>query len=113
MALRSTLLTTFILLVFVASLPFVLENKSHLSSTEQSRTFECGLDSLEITHFPFSLRFFCLVIVFIIFDVELVLLIPSVFLGQHRAVDFLTMFYTFILILLVGVGFELRAGALQ
>ena len=45
-----------------------------------SRTFECGFITYLKRNSPFSLRFFLVAIIFLIFDVELILLFPFFFL---------------------------------
>ena len=90
-----------------------LSNK-RASDREKRRPFECGFTPQSIPRLPFSLRFFLVAVVFLIFDVELVLIFPIVvrqsLLFCKEAGVVLTLF---ILILLLGLGHELNQGRLR
>lgn len=77
------------------------------------RPFECGFDPKDKSRLPFSLQFFLLIILFLIFDVELVLLLQFPFqivLGLFKnRLDF----FFFVIILLLGVFEEWRRGILN
>lgn len=45
-------------------------------ATQEKRTFECGFLPLTRARLPFSLQFFMISLVFLIFDVELIILFP-------------------------------------
>ena len=45
---------------------------------EGNRPYECGFEPIGRARSAFSLRFFMMVMVFLVFDVELVLLLPMV-----------------------------------
>jgi NADH-ubiquinone oxidoreductase chain 3 len=45
---------------------------------EKLRTYECGFEPLARSRQAFCLRFFILAIIFLVFDVEIALLIPYV-----------------------------------
>ena len=40
-------------------------------------TFECGFERFSSCRVPFSIRFFIIAIVFLVFDVEVVLILPA------------------------------------
>nr|AGG20129.1 NADH dehydrogenase subunit 3 [Lamprotula tortuosa] len=84
---------------------------------ELSSPFECGFDPVGGSRIGFSLRFFLIMILFVIFDFETVLLIPSViWLSESGSIASswsLFCFVSFLTMLLAGIFFELKEGVLQ
>ena len=56
----------------------VLRQKGRYEKDKLTR-FECGFDPLSRRRIPFSLRFFLLALLFLVFDLEMILLFPLVF----------------------------------
>ena len=78
---------------------------SFLASKEEVSSYECGFEPLSCNHVPFCMKFFLLAIIFIVFDVEVSFLVPSLFSS------FLIFSFTFILIL--GLLYEYSYGGLS
>nr|AGH15596.1 NADH dehydrogenase subunit 3 [Mactra antiquata] len=79
--------------------------------------FECGFDPMSSSRAPFSFRFFVPALLFLIFDVEVVMIIS--FCYSLKIVFFslfsMTMlyFFAFFLILLLGFVHEANEGSLD
>lgn len=90
-----------------------LKMRTH-NDREKSSPFECGFDPNRSARIPFSLRFFLLAVIFIIFDIEIVLIIPIPII--HLLNNYPSALYgavIFLLILLVGLLHEWREGSLN
>nr|BAV25006.1 NADH dehydrogenase subunit 3 [Isorropodon fossajaponicum] len=80
-------------------------------------SFECGFDPMSSSRSPFSMQFFLLALLFLIFDMEIVLLFPivmslkMVFCSMPMVGKSLT--FLFLLILLGGLIHEFNEGTLD
>nr|QVX31148.1 NADH dehydrogenase subunit 3 [Bosmina fatalis] len=103
----------FLLVSVVLGLSLVLSMKLKFER-EKSSPFECGFDNMGSARLPFSLRFFLLTIIFLIFDVEVVLLLPAVLGYNFVSIEEWGMvFGGFLFILLAGLYHEWFKGALN
>lgn len=76
--------------------------------------FECGFDSINKSRIPFSIRFFLLAVLFIVFDIEIVLITPfPIILIYNINIILIITFRFIILILLIGLIHEWREGSLE
>lgn len=81
---------------------------------EKNSSFECGFDSILTSRVPFSIQFFLLAVLFLIFDVEIVLLIPLplvLFFSSWENGIFFSFF--FLVILFLGLFHEWKEGSLN
>nr|YP_008080712.1 NADH dehydrogenase subunit 3 [Artemia tibetiana]YP_010735564.1 NADH dehydrogenase subunit 3 [Artemia sorgeloosi]AFP72836.1 NADH dehydrogenase subunit 3 [Artemia tibetiana]AFP72849.1 NADH dehydrogenase subunit 3 [Artemia tibetiana]UZP16826.1 NADH dehydrogenase subunit 3 [Artemia tibetiana]UZP16839.1 NADH dehydrogenase subunit 3 [Artemia tibetiana]UZP16852.1 NADH dehydrogenase subunit 3 [Artemia tibetiana] len=102
---------TILIIVFVMLVLGVLVNKKTSLDREKSSPFECGFDPLNSSRTPFSIRFFVITLVFLIFDVEITLLLPVVFLNVSIMGTYLVVFFSFVLT--IGLLYEWKEGALS
>ena len=86
------------------------------STREKLMPYECGLDPIGSARKRFSVKFFIIAMLFIVFDVEAVFLYPWAIVfkqfNQFKAFIFIEMF-VFIGILLVGFIYVWKKGALE
>nr|AZH80875.1 NADH dehydrogenase subunit 3 [Caridina novaecaledoniae] len=88
--------------------------KKTILDREKSSPFECGFDPKSSARLPFSLRFFLIALIFLIFDVEITLILPLASIMNFTNIKswiFTGMF--FLLILLLGLYHEWNQGALE
>ena len=94
--------------IFLASFILFLSLRVSAANpdTEKLSAYECGFDPYEDARNVFDVRFYLVAILFIIFDIEIMFLMPWVaVLGNHTLVGFLSMFF-FLFILTVGFIYE-------
>nr|QHD47880.1 NADH dehydrogenase subunit 3 [Sinacroneuria dabieshana] len=97
----------------VMTLATILSKKS-IIDREKSSPFECGFDPRSSSRLPFSLRFFLIAVIFLIFDVEIALILPLVLiLPLSNPNLWFTVGSFFLVILLVGLYHEWNQGALN
>nr|YP_010982595.1 NADH dehydrogenase subunit 3 [Pseudodiaptomus hessei]WOH21593.1 NADH dehydrogenase subunit 3 [Pseudodiaptomus hessei] len=107
------LLTSMILSVVVLGAGMSLSMKGELDR-EKSSPFECGFSPKLSSRLPFSMRFFLISIVFLIFDVEIVLLFPFISSISMSSMFFSSLFYIFFMfILLLGLYHEINEGSIN
>ncbi len=78
--------------------------------------YECGIQAEGLVHTRFSVKFYLTALLFMLFDLEVVILIPWTFiyrefLANHIAIFWPIMF--FIGVLILGLVYEVKKGALK
>jgi len=97
-----TLILSVILILLNSSI-----RKKNNQEREKPSPFECGFDPKRSARLPFSLRFYLIAVIFLIFDVEITLLLPLPIISSichPTSIRTLTVF--FISILLIGLYHE-------
>nr|QIT06575.1 NADH dehydrogenase subunit 3 [Paranurophorus simplex] len=112
MMLNSFLAMAFLSLILISMNSFMA--KKQIKSREKPSAFECGFDSYSKARLPFSLRFFLIALIFLIFDVEITLILPiPMIMMFNNAPTLIILTEFFIIILIIGLVHEWNQGALK
>nr|YP_010726185.1 NADH dehydrogenase subunit 3 [Erasmia pulchella]WDY84166.1 NADH dehydrogenase subunit 3 [Erasmia pulchella] len=107
---------SFIIIIISNILMFlsIILSKKSFSDREKCSPFECGFDPKSFARIPFSLHFFLITMIFLIFDVEIALIFPMIV--SFKLTNFLIWTKTsifFIMILLLGLYHEWNQNMLE
>nr|YP_005088767.1 NADH dehydrogenase subunit 3 [Escualosa thoracata]BAL43824.1 NADH dehydrogenase subunit 3 [Escualosa thoracata] len=113
MSLIMTILTIATLLsIILAFVSFWLPQMS--PDSEKLSPYECGFDPLGSARLPFSMRFFLVAILFLLFDLEIALLLPLPW-GNQLPEPLTTVFWAALILILLTLGlvYEWIQGGLE
>lgn len=100
-----------ILLLFVVS--FFLSSATTSVDFEKLSTYECGFDPFSDTQGTFDIKFYLLALLFMIFDLEIMFLLPwSVSIEKLTTLSFFYVLWFFI-VLVIAFVYEWLEGALD
>uniref|UniRef100_A0AAU6PX54 NADH-ubiquinone oxidoreductase chain 3 n=1 Tax=Ophiotreta durbanensis TaxID=3135534 RepID=A0AAU6PX54_9ECHI len=87
---------------------------THNTDIQKTTPYECGFDPINSPRLPFSFRFFLVAILFLLFDLEIALLLPLPFSASiTNATNTLLPLIIFIIILTIGLIHEWLGGGLE
>nr|YP_010350263.1 NADH dehydrogenase subunit 3 [Endoxyla cinereus]UOK09643.1 NADH dehydrogenase subunit 3 [Endoxyla cinereus] len=104
----------FILIANIMMFMSIILSKKSFMDREKCSPFECGFDPKSSARIPFSLHFFLITVIFLIFDVEIALIFPIIPL--FKSVNFIIwskISIFFFLILLIGLYHEWNQNMLN
>lgn len=82
-------------------------------SHEKNLTYECGEDVVGSPWVKFNIRFYVVALIFLIFDVEVVLLIPWALVYKEFGMAGYLVGFIFLFLLGLGMAYEWRKGDLE
>nr|YP_003345015.1 NADH dehydrogenase subunit 3 [Moringua microchir]BAI53153.1 NADH dehydrogenase subunit 3 [Moringua microchir] len=108
----SILMVTTTLSCILVTISFWLPQMS--PNSEKLSPYECGFDPLGSARLPFSMRFFLVAILFLLFDLEIALLLPLPW-GAQLPDIYQTFFWatSIIILLTLGLTYEWLQGGLE
>nr|UAM92690.1 NADH dehydrogenase subunit 3 [Capra hircus] len=112
MNLMITLLTNFTLATLLVTIAFWLPQLNVYS--EKTSPYECGFDPMGSARLPFSMKFFLVAITFLLFDLEIALLLPLPWASETTNLNtMLTMALLLIFLLAVSLAYEWTQKGLE
>nr|YP_010500222.1 NADH dehydrogenase subunit 3 [Leptonycteris nivalis]UWV91749.1 NADH dehydrogenase subunit 3 [Leptonycteris nivalis] len=107
-----TLLTNTLLASLLVTIAFWLPQTN--SYTEKTSPYECGFDPLGSARLPFSMKFFLVAITFLLFDLEIALLLPLPWACQtNKLQTMLPMALMLISLLAISLAYEWSQEGLE
>nr|NP_395460.2 NADH dehydrogenase subunit 3 [Heterodontus francisci] len=108
----SSIATTALISLILAIIAFWLPSLN--PDNEKLSPYECGFDPLGNARLPFSLRSFLVAILFLLFDLEIALLLPLPW-GDQLSTPFTTLLWATIILTLLTLGliYEWFQGGLE
>jgi NADH-quinone oxidoreductase subunit A len=101
-------------IAFVAIALFVARLiRPHRPTKEKLTTYECGENPEGSPWVKFNIRFYVVALIFLIFDVEVVLLIPWALVYQQFGIIGYILGAIFLVLLGIGMAYEWRKGDLE
>ncbi len=110
-------------LILAAGLAIVIVGVSHLMGERRKKqtsitdtAYECGVKAEGLVHTRFSVKFYITAMLFILFDIEVVFLIPWAFIYRDFLANNLSILgpiLFFFGVLVLGLFYEVKKGALE
>src|SRR4051812_8297536 len=108
--------------VLAAGITAVIVGASHFFGQRAKHTaikdsaYECGVPSVGVIHTRFSVKFYLTALLFMLFDLEIVILVPWTFIYREFLASHIPIFWPvmfFIRVLVLGLLYEIKKGALE
>ncbi|YP_009239941.1 NADH dehydrogenase subunit 3 (mitochondrion) [Myzus persicae] len=105
-----TMLITMMMLFMV----MILINMKMKFNYNKSAPFECGFDPFNKSRIPFSLNFYLIAIIFLIFDIEISIILPMIMNFKiSNMLYFNLMFSMFFMFMIITIFYEWKFGSLN
>ncbi|MFA9192056.1 NADH-quinone oxidoreductase subunit A [Flavobacterium sp. FZUC8N2.13] len=82
-------------------------------SAIKDKNFECGIESVGNARIPFSVKYFLVAILFVLFDIEVIFLYPWAINFKELGLEGMVKMIIFMSLLLVGFFYILKKKAIE
>ena len=82
-------------------------------SAIKDQNFECGVEGIGNARIPFSVKYFLVAILFVLFDIEVVFLYPWAVNFKELGMEGMLKMIVFMLLLLIGFFYIIKKKALE
>jgi len=79
----------------------------------KGQSYECGMEPVGSTREPIPVKFFMIAISFIIFDIEVIFLLPWAVVARDLGMYGFMAILVFVVLILIGYIYEIGRGALK
>ena len=100
----------------IVGVSHLLGQRAHKKNAITDSAYECGVKSEGVVHTRFSVKFYVTAMLFILFDIEVVFLIPWAFIYRDflaNHISILAPIGFFFGVLVLGLFYEVKKGALD
>uniref|UniRef100_UPI00315DBBBA NADH dehydrogenase subunit 3 n=1 Tax=Centrotypus assamensis TaxID=3038120 RepID=UPI00315DBBBA len=105
---------TLMIITTAMTMMTLMTTKKSLTEIQKMSPFECGFNPMSNKRMPFSTHFFMMAILFLIFDVEVVIILPMILTMKLTMMKYwISTSMSLIMILLVGLYYEWYNGLLN
>jgi NADH-quinone oxidoreductase subunit A len=110
--LQSVVVFGFVVITMLAT-HFLTAKRRKIDTRKKAESFECGIEVKGNARIPFSIKYFLVAILFVLFDVEIIFFYPYAMNFRELGWNGLFSMFIFVALLLVGFFYLLRKGALK
>nr|YP_010937776.1 NADH dehydrogenase subunit 3 [Ossuaria sichuanensis]WKW96223.1 NADH dehydrogenase subunit 3 [Ossuaria sichuanensis] len=107
------MLTVLMINLIIISL-IILITKKTIIDMQKSTPFECGFNPITYKRLPFSTHFFLIAVIFLIFDIEIIIILPMILtMSSSHLMSWMMTSSLFVVILILGLFHEWMNGMLN
>lgn len=110
--LQSVVVFGFVVITMLAT-HFLTAKRRKIDTRKKAENFECGIEVKGNARIPFSVKYFLVAILFVLFDVEIIFFYPYAMNFRELGWNGLFSMFIFVALLLVGFFYLLKKGALK